>query len=271
MPLFSAPRAYYTTRSMKKALLGLAGLVLLVVAVVAALFVPVFTGVKPSVNGTHLEGGAVQVLDGYVSAFLLPAGDGAVALVDCGNDPSGTGILEALRLWGLGPEAVKAIFLTHGHPDHLAACHLFKDAEVYAFAADAKIAAGLERPKGPVPSRFDTPPEKVILVTKMLMDGETVTVGTLNVKAYAVPGHTGGSAAFLADGVLYLGDSVSARSDGKTLKAAPWVFSDDTVQNLASLKKLHARLKEENAVVKLLAPAHSGQIEDVDALLTAGQ
>ena len=257
---------------MKKALLGLGGLVLLLVIAAAIAFVPMVTGNKPAVPGAHLvEGKAVQVVDGLVSAFLLSAGDGAVALVDCGNDPTGAAILEQLKQWGFGPNGVKAIFLTHGHPDHIAACHLFRNAQVYAFPEDVKMAAGEERAKGPLPGRFDTPPEKTIRVSKTLTDGETVTVGTLNVTAYAIPGHTGGSAAYLADGVLYVGDSAAGRADGKSLKAAPWVVSDDTAQSVASMKKLYTRLKDGNATVDKIAPSHTGPIDGLDALLTIGK
>ena len=257
---------------MKKALLALAGLVLLLVGAAAAAFGPMVLGNQPAVNGAHLvEGKSVQVVDGFVSTFLLAAGDGAVALIDCGNDPSGAAILEQLKQWGFGPSGVKAIFLTHGHPDHIAACHLFHDAEVYAFPGDVKLAAGEERAKGPLPSRVDTPLEKVIKVTRTLTDGETITVGTLNVTAYAVPGHTAGSAAYLADGVLYIGDNANGKADGKSLKAAPWVVTDDTAQNVDSLKKLHTRLKEGNATVDKIAPSHSGPIDGLDALLTIGK
>lgn len=233
--------------------------------------VPIFGGNKPVVDGATLEGGATQVLDGYVSLFILPAGDGAVALVDCGNDPKGDAILAALKKRQLGPEAVKAIFLTHGHPDHTAGCHNFPNAELYAFPADVKIAQGEEAALGPLPHAMGpTPAEKRAKVTKTLTDAETVTVGTLAVKAYAVPGHTGGSAAYLANGVLFMGDTVNGKADGKTLKNAPGLFSNDPDQNLASVKALHARLKGENADVKTIAPAHSGPIPGLDALLTTG-
>ena len=256
---------------MKKALIGVGGFLLLVIAVLAALFVPIFAGNRAPVDGAQLEpSGATQVVDGFVSVFLLPAGEGQVVLVDCGDASNGTAILSALKARKLGPEAVKAIFLTHGHPDHLGACHLFPDAQVYAFAGDVKIASGEERPKGPLPSKMDLPTERATKVTHALNDGETVTIGTVSLKAYLIPGHTAGSAAYLSNGVLYLGDSVNGRSDGKSLKAAPWLFSDDPAQNVASVKKLHERLKAENAVVKTLAPAHSGPIEGLDALLTAG-
>lgn len=257
---------------MKKALLVVGVLVLLLVGGAGALFGPLFIGMAPLVDGTRLAGAAATtVVDGFSGIFVLDADPGQVALIDCGNDPNGAPILAALKARNLGPDAVKAIFLTHGHPDHVAGCHLFPRAEIYAFAADVKLASGEERPKGPLPSKFDLPREKAAKVTKTLNDGETIAVGSLEVKAYAVPGHTAGSAAFLSKCVLYLGDNAGGRSNGKGVRPAPWVFSDDTAQNLAELKKLHARLKAENAEVKTLAFSHTGPLEGLDLLLTADQ
>ena len=257
---------------MKKALLVVGGLVVLFLGTAVALFGPLVIGMKQQVEGTKLAGGtSTVVLDGYVGITVLDAEAGQVALIDCGNDPSGSAILTALKARSLGPEAVKAIFLTHGHPDHVAGCHLFPAAEIYAFAADVKIASGEERAKGPLPSKFDLPKEKAAKVTKTLTDGESISVGGLQVKAYAVPGHTAGSAAFLSKGVLYLGDNAAGRSSGKGIKPAPWVFSDDTALNAAELKKLHARLKVERAEVKTLAFAHTGPLDGLELLGTADQ
>lgn len=257
---------------MKKVLLAVGGVVVLLVAALAVMFLPVMVGMQPVVDGTKLASGAATlVADGYVSIFLLDGDAGQVALIDCGNDANGAAILSALKARSLGPEAVKAIFLTHGHPDHVAGCHLFPTADIYAFAGDVKLAAGEERAKGPLPSKLDLPKEKAAKVTKVLADGQTVDVGSLQVKAYALPGHTAGSAAYLSKGVLYLGDSAAGRSNGKGIKPAPWIFSDDTAQNGAELKKLHARLKGENAEVKTLAFAHAGPLDGLDLLLTADQ
>ena len=254
---------------MKKALLASGAVLVLLVLTLAALFLPIFTGNKAPSDGETLVGGATAVLDGYVLAFMLPTGEGTLALIDCGNDDEGIALMRALKAKKIEPTAVKAIFLTHGHPDHIAGCHLFPKAEVYAFPGDVKIASGEERAKGPLPSKLDLPKHKAIKVTRTLTDGETVTVGTLTVKAYAVPGHTSGSGVYLANSVLFMGDVVNGRSDGKTLKNAPWLFSDDTAQSQASVAKLYQRLKAENADVKTLAPAHSGTIPGLDALLTA--
>ncbi len=81
-----------------------------------------------------------------------------------------------------------------------------------------------------------------------------------------MPGHTAGSAAYLADGVLFLGDSASARKDG-ALVPAVGLFSDDAAQNHAALKALGARLQSGGLRVDALAFAHSGPLSGLKPLL----
>jgi glyoxylase-like metal-dependent hydrolase (beta-lactamase superfamily II) len=88
----------------------------------------------------------------------------------------------------------------------------------------------------------------------------------VSVKAYAIPGHTQGSGAFLINETLFLGDSAGGQSDGK-VRGAPWVFSDNTEQNRASVRALAQRLKAENSSVKTLAFAHSGPLNGLEPLL----
>ncbi|HSQ61747.1 MAG TPA: hypothetical protein VLM85_00975, partial [Polyangiaceae bacterium] len=95
-----------------------------------------------------------------------------------------------------------------------------------------------------------------IHVTRALHDGEKVEVGDKEVRVFAIPGHTAGSAAYLVAGVLFLGDSAGMRSDGK-LAGAPWLFSDDHAQNHASLAALAKRLEPERDGILAIAPAHT--------------
>lgn len=253
---------------MKRVLLGLAAVVGLLVVSVVALFVVTFAGASETHDGAELAGGARAIVDGHVTVFSLPIGDKELALVDCGNDPEAKAILGALQAKGLGPDAVKTIFLTHGHPDHIAGCHNFPNAQVLALAADIPIAQGEQAAKGPFPRLFGPKPQgKSVHVTRALSDGEMVQLGDLAVKVYAVPGHTAGSAAFLARGVLYLGDSAMAHKDG-TLAGAPWVFSDDQAQNRASLAALSKRLVADHQDVKTLAFAHTGPLSGLQPLET---
>ena len=83
--------------------------------------------------------------------------------------------------------------------------------------------------------------------------------------ALHVMGHTAGSAAYLIDGVLFLGDSAGSSSDGKIL-AAPKLFSENAAQNRASLKALAERRRPSAAEVKALVPAHSGVLRGLAPL-----
>ncbi len=250
---------------MKRALIAVAMLILVPVLAFVGLIASTFAGNKELVDGIELPGAARLIKDGFVALFVLPAGDKEVALVDCGNDEKGAAVLAELTRRGLGPEAVKAIFLTHGHPDHIAGCHLFTSAKIYAFAGDVPVANGTGRSKGFLPSKMETPEAKRTKVTDTVTDGQVVSVGTLNVKVFAVPGHTAGSASYLANNTLYMGDNGTGASNG-TMKPAPWVFSDDSAQNQRSLEALGKRITREGDVVTVLAFAHSGPFEGAEAL-----
>jgi glyoxylase-like metal-dependent hydrolase (beta-lactamase superfamily II) len=224
------------------------GIVLVgLVLVVAGVWYSAFGNSRQIVDGQALAQGVTTVKDGFVSVFLLDAGPGKVALVDAGNDKEGKAILAALQKRGLQPSAVSAIFLTHGHGDHTAACALFPNAEIYALQAEQPMLAGS------------------VKVTHPLTDGEKVDVGDLRVETFAAPGHTPGSAVFLARGVLFFGDSAGASSGGEVKKGV-WLFTKDTSQNLASLKGIATRLGPRAAEIKELAFAHTGPLVGLEPL-----
>lgn len=252
-------------RLMKRILLVVAVVILVPVISFGALMVVTFSGHPALIDGAELPGGARTMKDGYVAAFMLPISEKEVALIDCGNDPKGAAVLAELKRRSLGPEAVTQIFLTHGHPDHIGACHLFAQAKVYGFAADAALADGSGRAKGPLPGMMSTPEEVRTKITDALTDGQVVTSGPLTVKAFAIPGHTAGSAAYLSGGTLFVGDSATGKTDG-TMEGAPWIFSDDQAQNVASVEAVAQRLAAEHDEVKAIAFAHSGSFTGDSAL-----
>jgi glyoxylase-like metal-dependent hydrolase (beta-lactamase superfamily II) len=209
------------------------------------------------------------VKDGVVSVAVVPIGEKQVALVDAGNDTSAKAILAELSREQVGPDGVVAILITHGHPDHIGAVAMFPKAQVIALETEAPLIEGREGANGPLPRMFPVKPTG-IKVTRPLKDGETFALGQSGptVRVFAVPGHTQGSAAYLINGVLFMGDAADTKSDGEVI-GAPWIFSDSQSQDRASLVALDDRLVRENANVKTIAYAHSGTRNDGLAPLTA--
>lgn len=251
---------------MKRVLLAIAVLLLIPIIAVGATAASVFGGLMPTVDGQDLPGGARRVLDGYTSAYLLPMGEQQLALIDCGDDVEAKSLKAELSRRGLGVDAVKAILVTHGHPDHVGGCKQFPAAQVYVGEGDVGLVQGTATAKGPISARLGPLTTLALAGVRPVKDGETLELGTLKVRVFIVPGHTAGSAAYLANGSLFLGDVLSINADGSVRKA-PWIFSDDSPQNVAALLELGKAIAAEGVEVKALVPAHSGSADGVKPLL----
>ena len=231
-----------------KRVLKWVGIVVAVLAVgVLGLWYSAFGGNSAIVDGQMIAPGVQTVKDGFVSVQILDAGDGKVALVDAGNDKSGAAVNAALGKRGLSAASVIAILLTHGHPDHTNGCKAFQNAQVYALAEEVALVGA------------------ACNVTHPLKDGETFDVGTLHVETFATPGHTAGSAVYLAKGVLFFGDSAGASSSGELTKSV-YLFSKNPAQNVASLKALDTRLQPRAQEIQYLAFAHTGPLQTLKPL-----
>jgi glyoxylase-like metal-dependent hydrolase (beta-lactamase superfamily II) len=224
--------------------------VVLAAAGAAFIYFSAFAPNRPIQDGQVLAGSVTTVQDGFVSIYLLDAGNGTYALVDAGRDKAGKAILKALADKGASPSQVTAVFLTHGHGDHTAALPLFPKAEVYAMGDEATLLANI--------------------AFHPLQDGDIVRVGNLPVEVFATPGHTPGSAVYFARGVLFFGDSAGGGKDGTVMPAVK-LFSKAPQQNVDSLKKLEARLLPRASEVKTLAFAHSGPLDGFAPLLAFTQ
>jgi hydroxyacylglutathione hydrolase len=251
---------------MKRILIWVAvGLVVLIAVPVTAMVIA-FSGSGAIVDGKDLGGGARIVKDGFVSAAVLPAGEGVFVLVDCGNDEKATPIVAELARRGVGPEAVTAILLTHGHGDHVKGCRMFPGAQIYGMAAEAGLLEGRQGSRSPFGSLAGTH-DTGVRITHPLEDGATFAVGNLAVTAYSLPGHSDGSGAYLTSGMLFLGDSADSKSDG-TMSGAKWLFSNDRAQNREALRRLADRLAPRKNEVKWLVFSHSGPLEGFGPLLS---
>ena len=102
---------------------------------------------------------------------------------------------------------VRAIFLTHGHYDHVggvaALRKKYKDIPVYLHPEDAGKDTEL------MPTRALDP-------VTLWRDGDVVMVGELQVEVLHTPGHSAGSVTLRCQDVLFTGDTLFTQSVGRT-------------------------------------------------------
>lgn len=241
---------------MKSAFKVFGGILALLAALVAVIGYLAMGGQRPLPDRQELAPGVVQVRDGFVGVGVIRTESGKVILIDAGNDPEAKALHAELKAQHAKPEDVWAIFLTHGHPDHRKGVAAFPKASVYLLAADADLALGKVRARGPLPRWFPAEDDHV-RITRSLKDGETVSFDGVPVAVFELPGHTPGSAAYLVKGVLFLGDGANFTKYGR-LAGPKWIFSDDTAMAIASLRALAHRLAPMSDRIVAIVTSHSG-------------
>jgi glyoxylase-like metal-dependent hydrolase (beta-lactamase superfamily II) len=185
--------------------------------------------------------------------------DSGVMVVDLGWAGAGHRLRNKLRGMGVEPGDVTDVFLTHSHRDHIAAWRAVRGARFHLWLPEQPLFEGTKRhvdlpsraarssagDAGPRPGEVDVRP----------FGGDTAfVIGADTVRAYSVPGHTAGSAAYLFRGVLFVGDAV-ARKPWRGYAGADPVFSMDTRMNRQSLIGLFARVPMER--VQWVCNAHA--------------
>ena len=164
-----------------------------------------------------------------------------VVVVDLGWARADRALRDALGRIGAAPDEVVAVLLTHGHRDHTGGWRAVKGATFWVGAGEAGRLRGERVRDGGIPRLADRlrPPAlprpgelRVGAIgrdTALVFGGDTVRV-------YLVPGHTAGSAAYLARGVLFVGDAASHGRGG--LRPARRGYSADVGIARSSLARL---------------------------------
>ncbi len=167
-------------------------------------------------------------------------------------------IRRELRRLGIDPRDVTHLFLTHSDFDHADGVSLFANARVYLSASEEPLITRKQaRVMGFI---YNTP---IWQEVELLEDDQVVTIGEVQIRAIAVPGHTPGCMAYLLDGaILFVGDAFKlVRGRARPLSG---VWSMDCAGQAASIRKL-ARLDG----IQLACTGHSGCTREFDRAMAS--
>lgn len=180
------------------------------------------------------------------SAIFLLRVEGGIVLIDLGWWGADEALADGLERLGAGTDDVIAVFLTHSHRDHIGAWRSVRHAPFYLAAPEEELLFGRESHGGWLPAwaeairSSDRPsPDDVELHafstdTAFVFGGDTL-------RAFAVPGHTAGSAAYVYGGTLFAGDAI-ARTWLSGFRPALGRYSEDGAEAKRSLESLRARI-----------------------------
>lgn len=195
---------------------------------------------RPPRHAAALTGGT------WASMIYAAKVDGGVILVDLGWDGDGDALRATLARLDAAPGDVAAVFLTHGHRDHIAAWRAVRHAPFYLGADEVapflghapyrgfvpKLAARIRKPDRPGPGD---------LALHALAGDTAIAFGADTIRAFALPGHTPGSMAYLVRGTLFVGDAVTW-TPIVGFHSARREYSDDVARSKRSLAALWDRI-----------------------------
>lgn len=156
--------------------------------------------------------------DYQVNCYLVSDEAGHAVIIDPGYEAE-----KILRVVKEDSLEIKAIFLTHGHFDHIGAVKSLSQAlgcPVYIHPKEATLPPYLTR--------------GLLYYTEEYEQGDEIAVGDLTFRVLETPGHTNGSVCLLCENCLFTGDTLFAGSCGRT------DLGGSMLDMLASLKGLAA-------------------------------
>jgi len=238
-------------KPLKRSLIGLAiaaGVLLLVTIGFFLSFYIASRGLVPA-ESTRINDSVYCIRDQYVDVYLFK-GESGYFMVDAGVSPEG--IKAGLEKFGIAPEQVNTILLTHSDADHVGSIGLFKNVTIFMQKDEKQMIDGTNGKFFFLRIKWKYGPYT------LLNDKDTLTVDGIKVKLFHTPGHTPGSSCYLiGNDYLVTGDNLAFKNGKFTHFIA--FFNMNTKEQEQSIKSL-----PDPDSIRYILTAHHGIIRNDD-------
>ncbi len=131
-------------------------------------------------------------------------------------DPGGIAAELDKKINDSGPDDFEYIILTHGHFDHIRKVQRYKKFTGAKVIMNALETDFIYEPCLNLSCDFHPNAIEPFEVDVPLLDGQTFNLGKTQIKMLSTPGHTKGSSCFIADRLIFSGDTLMQGTIGRT-------------------------------------------------------
>lgn len=167
------------------------------------------------------------------NSYIVAGESGNAVLIDAPDEADY--ILQEINKHGL---CLKIILLTHGHFDHMGAVSELVDktgCEVYVHEADLSKLSDID---GSLATHFGLNRFNGYTEAKTFKDQDKIIMDELEFTVIHTPGHSSGSVCFIIEDNMFSGDTIFARSIGRTdMPDGNTHAMFESLKKLAALKK----------------------------------
>jgi metallo-beta-lactamase class B len=198
----------------------------------------------PVIEPTKIFDNVYAIGNAGTVVYVITTSDGLLMFDSLGANQVDSQLLPGFQKLGLDPAKLKDVIVAHGHADHFGGSPYLQEhygAHIFISAADWDL---MEHP--PAGQAKKGPPPVLPRHDMVITEGQPIVLGDEKVMAFAVPGHTPGSMAFIFP-VKDQGKTRMAGIYGGTI-LTPGPISDE---GLAQYLKSVAHFKEEAKKMKV--------------------
>lgn len=173
----------------------------------------------------------------YVFVYLIQTDTGCY-LIDSGVAGSEHMIEKTVIESGYYPSDIKAIFLTHAHPDHIGTASYFREkygTAIYASEGERTWIEDidLQFAERPIPN-FYMLAGRSVDVDYIVKDGDIIVLSDkISVHVIGTPGHSVDEVSYRIDDVIFIGDAVPVKGD-----IPIFIHLEETKNSLIRLEEL---------------------------------